>query len=102
MLSAAVEFYPKLTGLNDEDLTPSIKDFKWIKVTVECSDFVLLSQVYSNRLTSAANTSATITEKKKEIKEDGLNLQDFISGELSEKSKWEEYRGSLKREKGER
>nr|XP_055061387.1 lipoyl synthase, mitochondrial [Misgurnus anguillicaudatus] len=61
-----------------------------------------VSHVYSNRLTSAANTSATLTEKKKGIKEDGLNLQDFISGELSEKSKWEEYRGSLKREKGER
>ncbi|XP_077059715.1 lipoyl synthase, mitochondrial [Siphateles boraxobius] len=56
---------------------------------------------YCNRLTTAANTS-TITERKKDIKEDRLNLQDFISGELSEKSKWEEYRGNLKREKGER
>ncbi|XP_056121026.1 lipoyl synthase, mitochondrial [Rhinichthys klamathensis goyatoka] len=56
---------------------------------------------YCNRLTTAANTS-TITERKKDIKEDGLNLQDFISGELSEKSTWEEYRGNLKREKGER
>ncbi|KAK7161875.1 hypothetical protein R3I94_004517 [Phoxinus phoxinus] len=56
---------------------------------------------YCNRLTTAANTS-TITERKKDLKEDGLNLQDFISGELSEKTKWEEYRGSLKREKGER
>ncbi|CAM4494946.1 unnamed protein product [Leuciscus chuanchicus] len=56
---------------------------------------------YCNRLTTAANAS-TIIERKKDIKEDGLNLQDFISGELSEKSKWEEYRGNLKREKGER
>jgi len=63
---------------------------------------VLLSQVYySNRLTTAANTS-TISERKKHIKEDGLNLQDFMSGELSEKSSWEEYRGNLKRGKGER
>ncbi|XP_051558335.1 lipoyl synthase, mitochondrial [Myxocyprinus asiaticus] len=61
-----------------------------------------VSHDYCNRLTTAANTSATLTERKKEIKENGLNLQDFISGELSEKSKWEEYRGNLKRQKGER
>lgn len=34
--------------------------------------------------------------------EDGPDLQDFISGEVSEKSKWAEYRATLKREKGER
>lgn len=33
---------------------------------------------------------------------DGPGLQDFISGDLSEKSKWAEYRGALRREKGER
>ncbi|XP_073697877.1 lipoyl synthase, mitochondrial [Garra rufa] len=60
------------------------------------------SNVYCNRLTTAAKTSSTRTERKKDFKEDGLNLQDFISGDLSEKSKWEEYRGNLKREKGER
>ncbi|XP_051561015.1 lipoyl synthase, mitochondrial-like [Myxocyprinus asiaticus] len=64
----------------------------------KCSE---VSHVYCNRLTIAANTD-TLTERKKEIKEDGLNLHDFISGELSEKSKWEEYRGNLKRQKGER
>ncbi|RXN25561.1 lipoyl mitochondrial [Labeo rohita] len=60
------------------------------------------SNVYCSRLTTAANTSSTLNERKKDIKEDGLNLQDFISGDLSEKSKWEEYRGNLKRHKGER
>ncbi|XP_051994095.1 lipoyl synthase, mitochondrial [Xyrauchen texanus] len=65
----------------------------------KCSE---VSHVHCNRLTIAANKSDTLTERKKEIKEDGLNLQDFISGELSEKSKWEEYRGNLKRQKGER
>uniref|UniRef100_A0A9J8B6X3 Lipoyl synthase, mitochondrial n=1 Tax=Cyprinus carpio carpio TaxID=630221 RepID=A0A9J8B6X3_CYPCA len=60
------------------------------------------SSVYCKRLITAASTSSTLTEKKRDIKEDGLNLQDFISGELSEKSSWEEYRGSLKRQKGER
>ncbi|XP_067297803.1 lipoyl synthase, mitochondrial [Pseudorasbora parva] len=60
------------------------------------------SYVYCNRLTTATNTSSTLTERKKGIKDDGLNLQDFISGELSEKTKWEEYRGNLKRQQGER
>lgn len=63
--------------------------------------------MYCNRLSTAASTSSssspsTHNERKKDLREDGLNLQDFISGELSEKSKWEEYRGNLKREKGER
>uniref|UniRef100_A0A4W4EQT4 Lipoyl synthase, mitochondrial n=1 Tax=Electrophorus electricus TaxID=8005 RepID=A0A4W4EQT4_ELEEL len=41
-------------------------------------------------------------DTQKTIKDDGLGLHDFISGELSVKSKWEEYRGNLKRQKGER
>uniref|UniRef100_W5LHJ8 Lipoyl synthase, mitochondrial n=2 Tax=Astyanax mexicanus TaxID=7994 RepID=W5LHJ8_ASTMX len=44
----------------------------------------------------------TLQDRKKEIKEDGLELKDFISGDLSEKGRWEEYRGNLKRQKGER
>ncbi|XP_056315866.1 lipoyl synthase, mitochondrial isoform X2 [Danio aesculapii] len=70
------------------------------------------ANVYCNRLSTAASTpsssssssssSSTLNDKKIDLREDGLNLQDFISGELSEKSKWEEYRGNLKREKGER
>lgn len=55
-----------------------------------------------SRMSNAASTSHTTQDRKKEIKEDGLNLQDFISGDLAEKSKWEEYRGNLKRQKGER
>lgn len=43
-----------------------------------------------------------LKERKKELSEHGPDLQDFISGELSEKSRWEEYRGNLKRQKGER
>ncbi|XP_060772497.1 lipoyl synthase, mitochondrial isoform X2 [Neoarius graeffei] len=60
------------------------------------------SHVCASRLSNAANTSHTPQDRKKEIKEDGLKLQDFISGELSEKSNWEEYKGNLKRQKGER
>ncbi|XP_017570519.1 lipoyl synthase, mitochondrial [Pygocentrus nattereri] len=74
-----------------------------------CGSHILLSpkglersHVQTSRLTTAPSTSATLQDRKKEIKEDGLDLQDFISGELSEKSKWEEYRGNLKRQKGER
>uniref|UniRef100_A0A3B4WFB3 Lipoic acid synthetase n=1 Tax=Seriola lalandi dorsalis TaxID=1841481 RepID=A0A3B4WFB3_SERLL len=40
--------------------------------------------------------------KKELLSDDGPDLQDFISGDLSEKSKWAEYRGTLKRQKGER
>nr|XP_040043257.1 lipoyl synthase, mitochondrial isoform X1 [Gasterosteus aculeatus aculeatus] len=59
--------------------------------------------VYTRSLTTAAESSADPTGRKKELLgDDGPDLQDFISGELSEKSKWEEYKGNLKRGKGER
>ncbi|KAK3507447.1 hypothetical protein QTP70_020643 [Hemibagrus guttatus] len=60
------------------------------------------SRVCVGQMSNAASTSHTLQDKKKAIKEDGLKLQDFISGDLSEKTKWEEYRGNLKRHKGER
>ncbi|XP_034280714.1 lipoyl synthase, mitochondrial [Pantherophis guttatus] len=34
--------------------------------------------------------------------QEGPDLKDFISGELSDKTKWAEYKGNLKRQKGER
>lgn len=52
-------------------------------------------------MTTAAKSSSMLKERKKELS-DGPDLQDFISGELSERSRWEEYRGNLKRQKGER
>ncbi|XP_041121229.1 lipoyl synthase, mitochondrial isoform X2 [Polyodon spathula] len=39
---------------------------------------------------------------KKELLDGGPDLQDFISGDLSDKNRWEEYKGNLKRQKGER
>ncbi|XP_027138325.1 lipoyl synthase, mitochondrial [Larimichthys crocea] len=59
---------------------------------------------YSTSSLSAADKSSTErTDTKKQLLGDGgPDLGDFISGELSEKSKWAEYRGNLKREKGER
>ncbi|MEQ2189303.1 hypothetical protein GOODEAATRI_024072 [Goodea atripinnis] len=59
--------------------------------------------VYTSCLTTAVKSSADREDRKKELQsQDGPALQDFISGELSEKSKWAEYRGNLKRQKGER
>ncbi|TNN69391.1 Lipoyl synthase, mitochondrial [Liparis tanakae] len=59
--------------------------------------------VYTRSLTTEAKPSPDRTDRKKELlSDDGPDLQDFISGELSEKSKWEEYKGTLKRDKGAR
>uniref|UniRef100_A0A3B3BZU8 Lipoyl synthase, mitochondrial n=1 Tax=Oryzias melastigma TaxID=30732 RepID=A0A3B3BZU8_ORYME len=57
----------------------------------------------TNCLTTAARSSSDRVDRKKALQsDDGPDLQDFISGELSEKSKWEDYKGNLKRQKGER
>lgn len=54
-------------------------------------------------MSTVTKSSQKDSERKKEVfDDDGPDLQDFISGELSEKSKWAEYRGNLKRQKGER
>ncbi|XP_078534444.1 lipoyl synthase, mitochondrial [Lissotriton helveticus] len=45
---------------------------------------------------------STSPDDRKEIIQNGPDLQDFISGELSDKSRWSEYKGNLKRQKGER
>uniref|UniRef100_A0A1A8KQE3 Lipoyl synthase, mitochondrial n=2 Tax=Nothobranchius kuhntae TaxID=321403 RepID=A0A1A8KQE3_NOTKU len=61
-----------------------------------------IPRVYTSGVTSAAQCSPDRKNKKEFLGEDGPDLQDFISGDLSEKSKWAEYRGNLKRQKGER
>ncbi|CAG5940486.1 unnamed protein product [Menidia menidia] len=62
-----------------------------------------IPHVYTSGVTTAAKSSPDRADRKKELlTDDGPDLQDFISGELSEKSKWEEYKGTLKRQKGER
>lgn len=58
-------------------------------------------------LKTVVKPSPTKTDRKTDRKaellsDDGPDLQDFLSGELSEKRNWEEYRGNLKRQKGER
>ncbi|KAJ7407794.1 lipoyl synthase, mitochondrial [Pitangus sulphuratus] len=47
-------------------------------------------------------TSGSLPGDKKEFLQNGPDLQDFVSGDLSDKSTWAEYKGNLKREKGER
>ncbi|XP_061772142.1 lipoyl synthase, mitochondrial [Nerophis ophidion] len=66
-----------------------------------------ISRVYASSTSSAVKSSRTRADRGKGLLghddgDHGPSLQDFISGELSEKSKWEEYRGDLKRQKGER
>ncbi|XP_003972216.2 lipoyl synthase, mitochondrial [Takifugu rubripes] len=68
---------------------------------------LLLTHTYSTRfhtnsLSTAVNSAPERAERRKHLDGDGPHLQDFISGDLAEKSKWAEYRGNLKREKGER
>uniref|UniRef100_A0A3P8V316 Lipoyl synthase, mitochondrial n=1 Tax=Cynoglossus semilaevis TaxID=244447 RepID=A0A3P8V316_CYNSE len=64
---------------------------------------IRLKQVFSNCLSSVATSSSAPTERKMgQLSDDGPDLQDFISGELSDKSKWTEYKGNLRRQKGER
>ena len=46
--------------------------------------------------------SGSLSEEKKELLQNGPDLQDFVSGDLSDKSAWAEYKGNLKRQKGER
>ncbi|XP_063074355.1 lipoyl synthase, mitochondrial [Engraulis encrasicolus] len=60
------------------------------------------SHIYTSGFTTAPNASHTVKDRKKQLSEDGPDLQDFISGELTDKERWDEYRGNLKRQKGER
>ncbi|XP_057699948.1 lipoyl synthase, mitochondrial [Corythoichthys intestinalis] len=63
-----------------------------------------ISHVYTSGVSSAAKSSPRPTDRNEKTlsDDDGPTLQDFISGELSERSNWAEYRGNLKRQKGER
>lgn len=45
---------------------------------------------------------SSLSDKKKEFLHNGPDLQDFVSGDLADKSTWGEYKGNLKRQKGER
>uniref|UniRef100_A0A8C3XZR5 lipoyl synthase n=1 Tax=Catharus ustulatus TaxID=91951 RepID=A0A8C3XZR5_CATUS len=58
--------------------------------------------VSGSHLCNQYGTSGSLPGDKKEFLQNGPDLQDFVSGDLSDKSTWAEYKGNLKREKGER
>ena len=64
---------------------------------------MLRFQIHASGLKTVVKPSPTKNDRKAELlSDDGPDLQDFLSGELSEKSNWEQYKGNLKRQKGER
>ncbi|KAJ6655397.1 hypothetical protein lerEdw1_005455 [Lerista edwardsae] len=58
--------------------------------------------VFGSRACNQSRVSNALPDKQKAHLQSGPDLQDFVSGELSEKSKWAEYKDNLKRQKGER
>ncbi|XP_012579756.1 PREDICTED: lipoyl synthase, mitochondrial isoform X2 [Condylura cristata] len=59
-------------------------------------------RIFGRYICSPIRTVSSLTDKKKEFLQNGPDLQDFISGDLADKSTWNEYKGNLKRQKGER
>uniref|UniRef100_A0A673SSZ0 Lipoic acid synthetase n=1 Tax=Suricata suricatta TaxID=37032 RepID=A0A673SSZ0_SURSU len=59
-------------------------------------------RVFGRYICSPIRAVSSLPEKKKEFLQNGPDLQDFVSGDLADKSKWDEYKGNLKRQKGER
>ncbi|XP_019496453.1 PREDICTED: lipoyl synthase, mitochondrial isoform X2 [Hipposideros armiger] len=62
----------------------------------------LRPRVFGKYLCSAVRAVSSLPDKKKELLQNGPDLQDFVSGDLADKSTWDEYKGNLKRQKGER
>ncbi|XP_020383772.1 lipoyl synthase, mitochondrial [Rhincodon typus] len=61
-----------------------------------------LCQVSAHLVCSQLKAYSVLSDKKKQLLQEGPDLQEFISGGLSDKKSWGEYRGNLKRQKGER
>ncbi|XP_055981511.1 lipoyl synthase, mitochondrial isoform X2 [Sorex fumeus] len=59
-------------------------------------------RVFGRYLCSPVKSLSSLPDEKKESLHNGPDLQDFISGDLADKSTWNEYKGNLKRQKGER
>ncbi|XP_005681579.1 PREDICTED: lipoyl synthase, mitochondrial isoform X3 [Capra hircus] len=59
-------------------------------------------RVFGRYLCSPVREVSTLPDEKKEFLQRGPDLQEFISGDLADKSTWDEYKGNLKRQKGER
>ncbi|XP_048388644.1 lipoyl synthase, mitochondrial [Stegostoma tigrinum] len=63
---------------------------------------VRLCQVSAHLVCSQPKAYSVLSDKKKQLLQEGPDLQEFINGGLSDKKSWGEYRGNLKRQKGER
>ncbi|XP_006873280.1 PREDICTED: lipoyl synthase, mitochondrial isoform X3 [Chrysochloris asiatica] len=59
-------------------------------------------RVLGRYLCCPLRTLSSSPDEKKEFLQNGPDLQDFVSGDLADKSTWDEYKGNLKRQKGER
>ncbi|XP_068258679.1 lipoyl synthase, mitochondrial isoform X2 [Nyctibius grandis] len=59
-------------------------------------------RVSGSHVCNQYRTSGSLPEEKKEFLQNGPDLQDFVCGDLSDKSAWAQYKGNLKRQKGER
>ncbi|XP_005392042.1 PREDICTED: lipoyl synthase, mitochondrial isoform X3 [Chinchilla lanigera] len=62
----------------------------------------LAPRLFGRCLHSPFRALTSLSDKKKELLQNGPDLQDFVSGDLADKSNWDEYKGNLKRQKGER
>nr|KAF6431528.1 lipoic acid synthetase [Rousettus aegyptiacus] len=60
------------------------------------------TRVFVKCLCSPLRAVSSLPDKKKELLQNGPELHDFVSGDLADKSTWDEYKGNLKRQKGER
>nr|XP_060634405.1 lipoyl synthase, mitochondrial [Anolis sagrei ordinatus] len=58
--------------------------------------------VLGSNVHNQSRLSSSLPEEQKASLQTGPDLQDFVSGELSDKTKWADYKGKLKRQKGER
>ncbi|XP_074807650.1 lipoyl synthase, mitochondrial isoform X2 [Natator depressus] len=75
-----------------------------VAATTSLRRLVLGSQgrVCGSNVWSQYRASSSLPDEKKEFLQNGPDFQDFVSGDFSDKSMWAEYKGNLKRQKGER
>uniref|UniRef100_A0A2K6REB9 lipoyl synthase n=1 Tax=Rhinopithecus roxellana TaxID=61622 RepID=A0A2K6REB9_RHIRO len=73
-------------------------------MSLRCGDAArtLGPRVFGRYLCSPVRPLSSLPDKKKELLQNGPGLQDFVSGDLADRSTWDEYKGNLKRQKGER
>ncbi|XP_048365290.1 lipoyl synthase, mitochondrial [Sphaerodactylus townsendi] len=60
------------------------------------------SPLFQRNSHNQSGASESLPEELKARLQSGPDLQDFVSGELSDKTNWAQYKGNLKRQKGER